>query len=267
MFSSALRNASMLGGLRAGEDDLEVEVEVAHDGLVELDVRRVGAEELALAAGLRRGEVRGVLVEVLVVEDVGVLLGEPRRDVPADDADVALRAHVHRGAVALALEELLLQVGVAPVLDDDVDLAGAEALPGDVLLEVLVLDRAAQLVLRDRADDVGAGLVAHPRVDGHVEVAALAAPTPRPATRWPRSPRRSTPRRRRRTAPAWRAVARAARRPARLSAQFSSCCSSSPGGVLENLGGLAGAARWAAGCGTPAAAPVRRHVVRRRPRA
>ena len=64
---------------------------------------------------------------------------------------------------------------VAPVLDDHVDLAGAEALPGDVLLEVLVVDRAAELLLRDRADHVGAGFVADPRVDRHVELAAVAA--------------------------------------------------------------------------------------------
>ena len=103
-------------------------------------------------------------------------------------------ADVHRGAVALALEELLLQVGVAPVLDDDVDLAGAEALPGDVLLEVLVVDRAARAASWATVpDDVGAGLVADPRVDGHVELAALAAGLARPATRWPRSPRRSRP--------------------------------------------------------------------------
>ena len=174
MFSSALRNASMLAASRAGEDDLEVQVEVAHDRLVELHVGRVGAQELALAAGLRRGEVLGVLVEVLPLEDVGVLLGEPRRDVPADDADVALRAEVLGGAVTLLGEELLLEVGVAPVLDDDVDLAGAEALPGDVLLELLVVDGAAELLLGDRAHDVGARLVADPGVDGHVQVAALA---------------------------------------------------------------------------------------------
>ena len=149
--------------------------EVAHDRLVELHVRRVGAEELALAAGLRGGELRGVLVEVVVVEDVGVLLGEPRRDEPADDADVALGTEVRRGAVTRLGEELLLEVGVSPVLDDDVDLAGAEALPGDVLLELLVVDGAAELLLGDDADDVGTGLVADPRVDGHVEVAALTA--------------------------------------------------------------------------------------------
>src|SRR3712207_9296634 len=60
-------------------------------------------------------------------------------------------------------------------LDDDVDLAGAEALPGDVLLEVLVVDRAAELLLGHDAHHVGAGLVAHPRVDGHVDLAALTA--------------------------------------------------------------------------------------------
>ena len=84
------------------------------------------------------------LLRFLPVEDLRVLLGQPPRDVPADDADVAVLAEVHRAAVTGALEELLLQVGVAPVLDDDVDLAGAEALPGDVLLEVLVVDGAAE---------------------------------------------------------------------------------------------------------------------------
>src|SRR6478752_1177021 len=162
------------GGLTAGEDDLEVEAEVADDRLVELDVRRVRAEELALAAGLGRREVLGEVVQVLVVEDLRVLLGEPRRHVPADDADVAGRPQVHRTAVSGLGEELLLEVGVAPVLQDHVDLAGAEALPGDVLLEVLVLDRAAELGLHQRADHVGVCLVADPRVDRDADVAAVA---------------------------------------------------------------------------------------------
>ena len=87
---------------------------------------------------------------------------------------VAGRAEVLGAAVTRVGEELLLQVGVAPVLEHDVDLAGAEALPGDVLLEVLVVDLAAELLLGDVADDVGVRLVADPRVDRDVELAAVA---------------------------------------------------------------------------------------------
>ena len=43
------------------------------------------------------------------------------------------------------------EIVVAPVLQDDVDLAGAEALPGDLLLEVLLRHLAAELVLGDVA--------------------------------------------------------------------------------------------------------------------
>ena len=193
MFSSACWNAVMLAASLPEKIDLEVEPEVADDRLVELDVRRVRAEELARAAGLAGGEVARVVVQVVPVEDVRVLLGEPRRDEPADDPDVAVRAEVRRAAVTGALEELLLQVRVAPVLDDHVHLAGAEALPGDVLLELLVGDRAADR-LGDRAHDVRARLVADPRVDRHVDVAASspASEAEPPPTRSPRSARRSS---------------------------------------------------------------------------
>src|SRR4051812_9139713 len=161
------------GRLAAGVHDLEVQVEVLDQRLVVGDEGRVAVEELALATGLGGLELVGVLVQVLPVEDVGMRLGEPRRDVPADDPLVAVRAGVHRGLVALHV--LLHEVGVTPVLDDHVDLAAAEALPGDLLLEVLVGHLAAELRLGEVADDVRGRLVAHPRVDGHVEVATAAA--------------------------------------------------------------------------------------------
>ena len=62
---------------------------------------------------------------------------------------------------------------MAPVLDHDVDLAGAEALPRHLLVEVLVVDGAAELFGRDLPDHVSVGLVADPRVDRHVEIAAV----------------------------------------------------------------------------------------------
>jgi hypothetical protein len=62
---------------------------------------------------------------------------------------------------------------VAPVLDHHVDLAVAHALPGDLLLDVLVLDLAAELALGDVADHVRGRLVADPGVDRHVELAAV----------------------------------------------------------------------------------------------
>jgi len=39
---------------------------------------------------------------------------------------------------------------MAPVLEDDVDVAAREALPRDLFLEVLVGDLVAQLVLEDQ---------------------------------------------------------------------------------------------------------------------
>ena len=103
-----------------------------------------------------------------------MLLGEPRRDEPADDAHVALGSEVRRGAVALLGEDLLLEVGGGPSPRSRRPPRRAEALPGDVLLELLVLHRAAELLLGHGADDVRAGFVADPRVHGHVEVTALA---------------------------------------------------------------------------------------------
>ena len=41
---------------------------------------------------------------------------------------------------------LLLEVGVAPVLEDDVHLAGREALPGDLLGEGVRVDLVAHLL-------------------------------------------------------------------------------------------------------------------------
>ena len=155
----------------------------------------------------------GVLVQVLVVEDVGVLLGQPRRHVPVDDADVAGRAQVLRAAVTGLGEELLLQVGVTPVLEHDVDVTGAEALPGDVLLELLVVDLAAELLSATWPDDVGVGLVADPRVDRDVEVAAVALAC-RPRSSW--SPRRWSRRCHTRRARATAAATPATSRPAFL---------------------------------------------------
>ena len=64
------------------------------------------------------------------------------------------------------------QILMAPVLEDRVDLARREALPRRLLVDVLLDDGAAQLVLEDVADDRGVGLVAHPRIDRDVDGAA-----------------------------------------------------------------------------------------------
>jgi len=47
----------------------------------------------------------------------------------------------------------LLQLVVAPVLEDDIDVAALEALPRDLFLEVLLLDRVAELGLQEVPDD------------------------------------------------------------------------------------------------------------------
>src|SRR5690606_25721722 len=57
------------------------------------------------------------------------------------------------------------EVRVAPVLDDDVDVAGLEALPGELLLDLRHLDGVAELVLQQVGHHVGARLVPDPRVD------------------------------------------------------------------------------------------------------
>ena len=133
LFLSACWNAVMRRGLAAREDDLVVQAEVGDQRLVVLDEGRVGAEELALVARLGRLEQVGVLVEVVPVGDVRVLVDHPAGDVPADDPGHAVRARV-RGQLLVG-DVVLLEVGMAPVLEDDVDLARVEALPGDLLGE------------------------------------------------------------------------------------------------------------------------------------
>ena len=102
-----------------------------------------------------------------------MLLGQPLRDVPADDPDVAGRPEVDCFALVDGLPSAPL---VRPVLEDHVDRRRRRS-PArtDLLLEVQVVDVAAELLLGDVADDVGVGVVADPRVDGDVEVAAVAA--------------------------------------------------------------------------------------------
>ena len=68
---------------------------------------------------------------------------------------------------------VLLEIGVAPVLEDDVDLAGVEALPGDLLGERARLDLVAHL-LEQALGDRDVGLGADPLVDHHLD-GALAA--------------------------------------------------------------------------------------------
>src|SRR5262245_142736 len=156
--------------LAAGVDHLEVQVEILHQRLVIGDVGRVAVEELALATGLGGLELGGVLVEVLVLGDVRVLLGQPGRHVPADDPLVAGLADLD--GYVLLLDVLLLEVVVAPVLQDHVDRAGREALPGHLLGEVLQLHRAAELGLEDVGHDRCVGLIADPGVDRDVDGAA-----------------------------------------------------------------------------------------------
>ena len=98
------------GGLAAREDDLEVQAEVLDEGLVVLDVRRVGAEEPAQVTGFGGLELVGVVAEVL---DVGEDLGAGRRrrtsDVSADDPDAAVLAGVHRDLLVRDVQ--LLELG------------------------------------------------------------------------------------------------------------------------------------------------------------
>ena len=109
------------------------------------------------------------LLRILVrrVRMSGWASAKPRRHVPADDPLVAGRTGILGDL--LLVDVLLDQVGVTPVLQDRVDIAGLEALPGDLLLDVLLLDGAAELVLEDVGDDRGVGLVADPRVDRELD--------------------------------------------------------------------------------------------------
>ena len=74
-----------------------------------------------------------------------------------------------------SVDVLLDQVLVTPVLDHRVDGAVGHALPADLLLDLRIGHRAAQLLLGDLADHVGVRHVAGPRVDRDPEVAAVAA--------------------------------------------------------------------------------------------
>jgi hypothetical protein len=115
------------GRLAAGVDDLVVEAEPVDDPLVARHERRIAVEQLALVAGLRRLEQVGVLVQVVPVGDVRILLGHPRRHVPADDAVDAGAARVDGDL--LVGDVGLGEVGVAPVLEDGIDGAALEAFP------------------------------------------------------------------------------------------------------------------------------------------
>src|SRR6266545_1413523 len=162
-------------GLGAREHDLVVQLQVLHQRGVVGDEGRVPVEQLALSTGLRGLEQVGVLVEVLPVGDVRVRLHERRRDVPADLSEVAGQAGV-LGDLLLG-DVLLHQVLVAPVLHDSVDRAGTEALPGDLLGEVLLDHLAAEVLLGDVGDHGRVGLVTDPGVDGQVDRPALGAVT------------------------------------------------------------------------------------------
>src|SRR5439155_23541622 len=75
----------------------------------------------------------------------------------------------------LRIDVGLLEIVMAPVLEDDVDVAALEALPRDLLLEVLLLDRVAELGLEEIPDHRGICLVADPRVDRDVDRSLRAA--------------------------------------------------------------------------------------------
>src|SRR3954451_1456298 len=78
--------------LAPGVHDLEVQLQVLDQRLVVGHEGWVAVQELALTAGLGGLELGGVLVQVLPVGHVRVRLGQPRRDVPADDAFVCRSA-------------------------------------------------------------------------------------------------------------------------------------------------------------------------------
>ena len=135
----------------------------------------------------------------------GYSVDHPLRDVPADDPGDAVRAGILGDL--LLVDVVLLEVRVAPVLEDDVDLTGVEALPGDLLGEVGRLDRVAELFWSRYCDDGDVRLGADPLVDGDLDGAlaghrrrraAAAAPTqrrdaPGPRTRETRRARRVVP--------------------------------------------------------------------------
>src|SRR4051794_10210841 len=159
------------GGLAAGVDHLVVQLEVGDERLVVGDERRVAREELALVTRLGRLEEVRVLVQVVPVEDVGVVGDHPVRDVPADDPGHAVRTRVLGDL--LVRDVRLLEIRVAPVLEDDVDLAGIEALPGDLLGEGVRLDLVAHL-LEQALDHGDIRLGADPLVDHQLDGALIA---------------------------------------------------------------------------------------------
>ncbi len=122
------------------------------------------------SAGLGGGEHGGVLVQVLAVGDVRVLFGHPWRHVPADVTFVAGGAGVN--SHFLIRNVLLHQIIVAPVFHDDVHLAGGKALPGNLLVQVLLDHGTAKLVLRHVAVHSGIGRIPHPGVHRYINASA-----------------------------------------------------------------------------------------------
>ena len=110
------RGADQRGGHRvAGRTEAD------RGQLVDLAPHRCRSDERA-QRGQRREQVH--LGGQPVGRDIGQLIHDDELGgKQACQQAVALRAEVRRGPVALLGEELLLEVGVTPVLDDDVDLA------------------------------------------------------------------------------------------------------------------------------------------------
>ena len=104
----------------------------------------------------------GVLVEVLPVRDVRVLLGHPRRHVPADHALVAGQALLDRDLLGRRCS-VFFRSSWPQFSRIDVDLAGGQALPGLVLGEVLLHAPCSPArCLQQVADHGDVRLVAHP---------------------------------------------------------------------------------------------------------
>ena len=189
-------------GLRTGVDDFEIEAQALDDGLVEDRVRRVGAEEPALVAGLGRREGVGVAFEALPRGVLGVLLDDVGRREPSDVADDAQLAAVDDGAGLLDVVLAILQVTGRPHLERGVDVAVGHRRELPRLVDLLQLDRAAHLVLHHGLRHRRVRLGPDPGVHGDRDRVARtlggggrAACRPcRPMCRRPRR-RRCTPRR------------------------------------------------------------------------
>jgi hypothetical protein len=176
--------------LRPGLDDDEVEAEVRDDRVIELDEARVGGQELARRAGLRRGEQALATAQPLPRGEFGVLLEQRRRQEPADLTERTDRPAVLDGAESIDIGRIVVGVPRRPDLERSVERAVVEPRPLGVLVDLDDLSVDAELLREDGCCDVG--------VRGGVPT-MRSAPGPKAFQRCShRSVTRATPRRPRR---------------------------------------------------------------------